>query len=131
MILCCYADYFWGRFWKLFPIVDLYRLARLFPEIKISQSPEEPRERAHQMLFELYISHIPDLYIKNKVTLFLQTHFHALVTPFERHLKSNRKVQGARVMGAATEPFDCSSDVSQRELREHESGFAETELLCS
>jgi hypothetical protein len=37
----------------------------------------------------------------------------------------------ARVVGAATEPSDCSPGVSQRELRELERGFSEIELLCS
>jgi hypothetical protein len=35
----------------------------------------------------------------------------------------------ALIVWAATELSDCSSDVSQRELRELESRFAETELL--
>jgi hypothetical protein len=60
--------------------------------------------------------------------MFLQTHFQALLTPSERHLKSNQNVQWRPPIGpgAATETSDCSSDVSQRELRELESGFAET-----
>jgi hypothetical protein len=37
----------------------------------------------------------------------------------------------ARVVGAATEPSDCSPDVCLRELRELERGFTEIELLCS
>jgi hypothetical protein len=48
----------------------------------------------------------------------------ALVTPSERYPESNQKVQWA-----ATGPSDYSPDISQRELRELERGFAETEFV--
>jgi hypothetical protein len=41
----------------------------------------------------IMFSWILALYIKNAVTLFLQTLFPALVTPFQRHLESKQKVQ--------------------------------------
>jgi hypothetical protein len=43
--------------------------------------------------FSIKALYISDVYIKNKVTLFLQTLFQALVTPSEKHLESHQKVQ--------------------------------------
>jgi hypothetical protein len=80
----------------------------------------------------LYIVWKTAVYIKNKVTLFLQTLIQALVTPSERHLGEQPEGSvAARVVGASTEASVCSADISQRELRELKRGFAETELLCS
>jgi hypothetical protein len=40
-----------------------------------------------------FSDHISRVYIKNKVTLFLNSLFQALVTLFERHLEKTQKVQ--------------------------------------
>jgi hypothetical protein len=71
------------------------------------------------------------VYIKNKVTLLLQTFLQAPVTLSERHLeKKTEGYRAARVVGDL-ELSGFSPGVSQRELRELEGRFAETELLCS
>jgi hypothetical protein len=71
---------------------------------------------------------ITAVYIKKKSSLFLQTSLQALVTPSERYLERNQKVPGRYVV---MEPSGFSASVLQRELRELEDRFAETELLCS
>jgi hypothetical protein len=57
--------------------------------------------------------------IHKQVTMYLQTRFQTPITPSERHLESNQKVQWRP---------GSWGEVSQRELWVLESGFAETEL---
>jgi hypothetical protein len=45
------------------------------------------------IIIKLYCTNTSAVYIKNKVTRFLKSLFQALVTPSEKHLESNQKVQ--------------------------------------